>query len=175
MGDFLRLLIDSIEYLWPFQVVEPWECGVYLVCGRVWRDVGPGLYVRVPFFTKILVANTVSEAKLTEPHTVNIGNGDSVTFALKFDVRVTDVRPAVIGVIDYEPKAVIDTVGVASEILAALSKLPTTKFRREQLRTHIETAATAHTASYGVAIEALTFPVFVRNMRTYRLFGIPGR
>lgn len=172
MGDFLRLLLDSIEYLWPLQVVEPWERGVYLVCGRVWRDVGPGIYLRLPFFTKIRTANVVAEAKLTEPHTVNLRGGDSVTFALKFDVCVVDTRAAVVGVIDYEPKAVIDTIGVASEHLAALTRVPATHLRREALREAIEAAATAHALRYGVEIRELTFPVFVRNMRTYRLFGV---
>jgi regulator of protease activity HflC (stomatin/prohibitin superfamily) len=53
MGDFVRALIDIIQFVWPFRVVDQWEKGGYYVCGRWWKEMGPGLKVVVPWFTHV--------------------------------------------------------------------------------------------------------------------------
>src|SRR5678815_2983012 len=54
VGDFVRLVIDTIQFAWPFRTVEKWERGLYVVCGRWIWEIDPGVYPIVWFFCRVI-------------------------------------------------------------------------------------------------------------------------
>lgn len=59
-----QLILNLINELAPLQIVDPDERAVHVRCGKIKREVGPGIYCKIPFFDHIA---TMSCAERTVP------------------------------------------------------------------------------------------------------------
>lgn len=169
MGDFLRVLLDSIEYLWPFRIVHTYERGGYYVLGHYWREMGPGLKVVVPFFTSLTTATTVPALVGTGREDITLKDGTFLSFSAMATVRVVDVTRA-LNAVDQYHDAVRELIG--SYLAERLANMTPEKFepeKRSATLRQLRDGVAAEASEFGVEVTKLRFTSFVLKARTYRL------
>jgi regulator of protease activity HflC (stomatin/prohibitin superfamily) len=180
MGDFLRVLLDSISYLWPFAIVNQYERGVYYVLGRRvevprWYggpDCRPGrLWVKVPFFTELRTIIVVRNTLVTPLQTITCQDGGTLTFSASAQVEVDDADAAYNKVSAWEETTTEDIAAALAEKLAETPAARLEPGGRGRLVGALRQSLQAQVGQYGVRIVALRFNNFVRNVRVYRLFN----
>ncbi len=170
MEGLFRLLLDSINYLWPFEVIHQWERGCYYVCGKFWKEMGPGLKFRPPFFTNLIILDVVPSTVHCTVETITTRDGGTLTYGPQFEIECINLTLAANRVTDHEDKARRDAWGILADVLA---ELPDGRLEPEKRRRMVMTCLKAineKLTTYGMQCNDLTFTTFVRNMRTYRLF-----
>jgi SPFH domain/Band 7 family protein len=173
MTDLLRLIVDVIQYIWPFVIVHQWQRGVWYVCGRYWRTVGPGVYPRIPFFMDIHDVTLVPDSHMTNPYTITTKGaaGDTLTFAFVYELEVLDANLANNTVQDYEGKAHMDVLAIVADTLADLPEARLQPDVRNGMIRKCLLEVNKELGRYGMRCNSLRFTIFVRNMKNYRLFN----
>lgn len=175
MGDFLRVLLDGIQYLWPFVVVRQSEdAGFYLGGRLMWRLSAygrtKGVYFRVPFFTEIRQAPNVPGMIRTARLDLTLKDGTMLTVAASAWARVVDFGKAIEGVDDYKETAEETFAAVIAERLADVdAERVTAGEKRNRLLADLTRWVNAETMGFGVETSNIRFTTFVLNIRTYRL------
>jgi len=168
--EFFGRLLDYAVQLWPFRVVEPWERGYYLVFSRPKRNLGPGIYPVVPYFTDVK-ALSIAESRVTSPLlSVKLQSGKLLAFSVSARVRVTDVKQAEINVQAYQETTAEEIAATMAEALAECSpdRLATVKKRRNWLA-EVTHELNGRVREYGVEVLEIQFTNWIEDVRSYRL------
>lgn len=169
MGDFLRLILDSIKYLWPFRLVQQWEKGGYYVCGRWWKEVGPGLKVVLPFFTEVMEVSCAPAIVGTAREDITMSNGTTLSFSATATVQVVDVYKA-LNAVEHYHESTQELIGsYLAERLAEVDPERLAPDKRRRLFGDLQRGLAAEAAEYGVEVSKLRFTSFVSSVKTYRL------
>lgn len=174
MGDLLRLALDSIQYLWPFRRVQPWERGLYIICGRWVREVGPGIYPILPWFIEVREENAVLGLVSTPRQDITLTDGKMLTFAATANVRVSNLRKAYLDVERYHETAQENIAAVLAQKLAEVDASRVAADKRGRLLADLRRWVNEETQLYGVTVEKLRFTTFVVNAKTFRLLQESG-
>lgn len=169
MGDFLRIILESIHFLWPLAIVHQYERGVYLVFGRVWKVVGPGLYPKVPWFTEIHFTSVAWEPARTGRCDITAKDNRTVTFDATAWIRVSDPILAYTLVHDYEQGMHSLLSSVLAENLADVEADRLSPEKRGRLNASLKGWVTKEAAQYGLEVDWVRFTSFVLAPRTYRV------
>jgi len=167
--DLVRLVVELIRFLWPFHVVWAWERGGYFVFGRFWREVGPGLYPVLPFFTNILAVPVVRDTYVTGVETIDLKDGRTLIYSATLQVEVADFYKAYCTVHKFDETAVEDASARLSEFLQSADPARLEAAERGKLAGYAKMAVTADLAEYGVRVRTLRFRTFTMKGRTLRL------
>lgn len=169
VGEILDFLKETIEFVWPARIVHHWERGGYYVLGHWWKDVGPGLYGVVPWFTSLSLISLA-------PHPISCTRGDitlSDNSILSFDAtataRVIDVFRALNEIEDYQHSTTLLLGAVLAEKLAEVDAVRLAPEKRKRLFSDLARWVNDETMKYGVEVTDVRFTSFVLNLRTYRL------
>jgi regulator of protease activity HflC (stomatin/prohibitin superfamily) len=169
--DFLRLIVEVAQFLWPFRAVEHWERGVYYRMGRAFRTVGPGRWTVVPYFMDVRAVSVVPDPVIGPRQDVTLADGTTVSFTASVIVTVEDAHKALNEIHDQE-KAVLEimqrTVGMR---LQAESASRLTPEERGRFLSGIRASIDAETRVFGVRVSSLAFPSFVMNVPTMRILS----
>lgn len=174
MSDLLRIVLDSIQFLWPLHRVEPWERGLYILLGRWTREVGPGIYPIIPWFTRVANCTTVLALVSTPRQDITLTDGKMLTFAATANVKVGNVTRAYLGVDNYHQTVQETIAAVLAEKLAEVDAARVTADKRGRLLSDLRRWVNEETRVYGVEVEELRFTTFVVNARTFRLLQESG-
>lgn len=171
MGDFLRLVLDSISYVWPFRLVHQWERGGYYVCGRCWKIVGPGCYPIVWWFTDVKTISCAKAIVGTGRQDITLLDGSFLSFAATVWAEVKDARLA-LNEVD-EPHSTTQEL-MASLLADTLAETPVDRLRGSRRKVNnlfaqLEESLKAEAATYGVEVSALRFTSFVLGAKAHRL------
>lgn len=171
MSEFLRLLLDSVEFLWPFKRVQEWERGCLYVWGHYWRTVGPGIYLVVPWFMRMIEVSVVPGIHWTPLQTITLADGRQLTFSLSVTYHVEDPERATNLVERYEETMVEFAAGMVAEELATVdpSKFEPKYGKRDRLLEALRLQIDNQMVRWGVRCTALRFTNFAVGLRTYRL------
>ncbi len=169
MGDLFRLVIDSIAYCWPFRLVRQWERAGYLVCGRWWKEVGPGVYLVIPFFMDVHVVSVAEAICGTQRLDVTLSNGSTLSFQATCTARVSDVRKAICNVDDFASTTQELLASVLADKLADVDADRLAPNKRGRLFADLKRWVAEEAATYGVDVSRVRFTSFVLTARTYRL------
>ncbi|HET6576476.1 MAG TPA: SPFH domain-containing protein [Fimbriiglobus sp.] len=172
MSDLIRLLIEIWAAVWPFRLVRSWQQGVWFVCGRYWRTVGPGCWPVVPFFMELRPVEVVPSIWATPLQAITLRDKRALTYSAMVTVRVEDPAAA-LNLVDEWPESTLELVsGQLSETLAEVDPEgfddPSYK-KRANLMERIREAADAETRKFGVRVEKVRFNNFAVGVRTVRL------
>lgn len=170
LTDFLRLLLDVIAYLWPFKIVWQWERGSYYIIGKYWRDVGPGCWPKLPFFTDVKTEGVVSGTYGTPLQTITTKDGGTLTFSASMKMRVVDLGKSFNNVLNWDENAIEDASASLADKLADVDASKLEPEARNRLIGACKRALEAELGYYGLAVDRLRFNNFVRNMPVGRLF-----
>lgn len=171
MNELLRLVLDSVQFLFPLRRCWQWEVGAYYVCGRYWRTVGPGVYPVIPWFCDIKVAASALDTYTTPLQTITTKDGGSLTFSASIKMRVVDAAAAINEAVRYEETALEDASAALADRLAEVDANRLEPESRRALLSSCKDSLNRELGEYGVRIVRLRFTNFARNIRMYRLFG----
>lgn len=174
MGDFLRIILDSIQFLWPLHRVEPWERGLYVVCGRWTWEVGPGIYPVLPWFSEVKTTSTALALVSTPRQDITLTDGKTLSFSATANVRVVQATKAFIEVDDHHSTTQETIAAVLAEKLAEVAAERVTADKRGRLLSDLRKWVNQETTLFGVEVEALRFTTFVVNVKTIRLLQESG-
>lgn len=169
MGELVRLVIEICQFAFPFRIVKQWERGGYMVLGRWKREVGPGLYFVVPFFTDVHAVSVAGSRVGTGRQDLTLFDGSTLSFTATVWARVVDVRAAVCDVNNYDETTQEDLTAALSNELAELDPDRLRPRRRGALFRELEAKVAEKHAKYGVESSDLSFGSFVLGVKMHRL------
>lgn len=169
MGDFLRVILDSIAYLWPFRIVQQWECGGYYVFGRYWKQVGPGCYPVFPFFTEVREACIVDDQIRTARQDLTLKDGSMVSVEAVASFKITDYNLAENTVHDCDHRTYLTIESVIADKLRSVEASRLEPAGLSRLLSDLTRWVNEETSVFGVEVSYIRFSTFVTKARTYRL------
>lgn len=169
MGELVRLIIEIVQLLWPFRMVEQWQRGNYYVCGRYWRTVGPGVYPVLPWFMNVIEEDVVGGIEYTPRKDITLQDGSLLTFEMSAWARVADLNLAINAVQKFRESTVEAMTGVACEKLAEVEADRLKPAGRGRLLADLKRWMNAETTGFGVELTSLRFTTFVLNAPAYRV------
>lgn len=176
MNDFVRLVIEIIQYLWPFRKTASYQRGVYRVFGRAihgkwwFNNPEPGLKLVVPFFTEVEGYLVVPDPLTLPRQSLTVRDGRALVCQALMTVVVEDIYLAIEAVAGY----VVSSQEVASGKIA--TRLMTAEppelepDNRGRLLGGLKQSINSDLAKFGCRCTDLTFTQFA-FARTYRLFN----
>lgn len=171
MADFLRVLAEWVQYIWPLHIVSQWErAGVY-VFGRFAGTVGPGLWPKVPWFMTYHDVSMVPGIGSTARLDITTRDGRWLSFSAAVTFRVIDVDKALNSVDSYEETLQEE---VAASLASNLAEIEPERLAPERRKRLVATALgwiQADAAQFGVQVEKVRFTTFVINPKTFRLLS----
>lgn len=169
MASFLQVILDSIQYLWPFRIVKQWERGGYYVGGRFWRVVGPGIYPVIPWLCEVKEISVVPAIICSPRLDITIKDGRTLSFSVAATMRVDDYDKAVNSVDSFTETSQELLSAVSADKLASVDADRLAPEKRGRLMYDLAKWINEESQVFGVATEKVRFTSFVLNVRTYRL------
>jgi hypothetical protein len=171
----LRVLLDSIAYLWPFRIVKVWDEAGYYIGGRMWRKASAngglfrrGIYFVVPFFTDVVDRSRVPAMIRTARIDLTLDDGTTLTAIATAWARMVDFDKAVNGVDDFYETSQETFAAVVAERLAEVDVERLSPSKRKRWLTDLTRWVNEETMVYGVEVTNVRFTTFVLKVKTYR-------
>jgi hypothetical protein len=174
MSEFVRLLLDSIAYLWPFHRVELFERALYTVCGRWQWEVGPGVWPLIPWFVEVKAESVVEGIVSTPRIDLTLKDGRQLSCSLSATVRVANLPRAINKVDAYMETATELMAAVAAEKILEVEADRLNPDKRGRLTSDLKKWIQAEADQYGVEFVRLRFTSFVFAPRFYRVMSDQG-
>lgn len=169
IAEFLSLLIQIAQVIWPFRIVRQWERAGYLVFGRWVGEVGPGCWPVLPWFFDVHTVSVVPGIVGTGRQDITVKDGSILSFAATATVRIVDARKAMCDVENVTSTMQELLASVLAEKLADVdaSRLePQSRGRLvADLRRWVQEAA----EPFGVEVSSVRFTSFITHAKTHRL------
>lgn len=173
MGDFLRLLLDSIQYLWPLRRIEQWERGLYSIFGHskpTWVK-GPGIWPVIPWFTDVHVRSVAVAVAKGSRQDVTLKDGTLLSFQASAKVRVSDVYKAIVEVHEHESSMIELLEGILADKIADADPDRFLPERRGRLIASMAQWVSKEAAEFGVEVLSVRFTNMVYRPKAFRLMG----
>lgn len=171
MSDFLQLLGQWAEFLWPFRRVQIYERGLYTVCGRWQREVGPGTWLVLPWFCEVDPV-AMSKGIIGTPRIdVTLQDGRLLSAQASAVVKVVDPRKAVNNVDHFMESAQELLHAVIADKLSDVEAKRIEPDGRRRLCSDLRRWVNEEAAEFGVEFDKLRFTTFVINPKPYRVLG----
>jgi regulator of protease activity HflC (stomatin/prohibitin superfamily) len=171
MGDFLRLIVEWIQYLWPFRKVQPHERALYTIFERWQWDIGPGIYLMIPYFFDVKSEPVVEALVQTPRIDITLSDGKHLSAQATGTVQVTDLFLALNKVDSYMESSQELLHAIVAEKLAEVDAVRLTSEKRGRLLSDLRRWVNEKAAHYGVEFTELRFTTFVFSPRTYRVIS----
>lgn len=173
MPDLVRLLLELLQTLSPLRLVWQWQRGLYYVCGRYWRTVGPGCWPVVPWLVDVKPVGVVPAIYNTPLQTVTLRDGRALAFTATITAEIENAAEAWNRVERVAESTVELVAGILADRLADADpgRFDPAPGKREVLIEELRAEADRATAEFGVRVRAIRFANFVLGVRTYRLLG----
>jgi len=170
MAEFLKMLIDLIQNIWPFRMVYQWQLGLYYIFGRYQWTTKPGLKFIIPYICDVKCVSIVPEIETTPLQTITLRDNRTLTYSASLTIKVVDPAKAYNNVGHWSETVIELAAGVIS---AELSDADTTRFdptrgKRDNLLKEIAKEINAVSHDYGVDIVAIRLNNFT-YVKTIRL------
>jgi hypothetical protein len=171
MNDFLRLILDSLEFAWPFRRVELFERALYTICGRWQWEVGPGIWPILPWFCDV-DAVAMSKGIIGTPWVdITLQDGRLLSCKASAIVRVVNLGRAVNRVDAFMESSQELLHAVVADKLADVAAERLAPEGRRRLVGDLRRWVNAEAAEFGIEFADLRFTTFVINPRPYRILG----
>lgn len=172
MEGFLRIILDSLQFLWPFAYVQQWERGVYYFCGKALFECKAGIpYPKIPWFCEVRALTVVQDTVVTPLQTIMLKDGGTLTFSATAQIRIANVTSAYNKVAKHDETVIEDIAAILAEKLAEVGAERLAPEVRGRLIGACKQSLAATVGVYGIEILTLRFNNFVRDIRVYRLFN----
>lgn len=171
MSDFLRLIGEWIEFLWPFERVQQWEGGLRYRFGRYVRELSPGVYWRTPWFAKVITESVVPGAMHTPRIDITLKDGTLVSLQATAIWQVVDLPKAINTVEVHRTTTMALITAVIAEKLSEIDAERITPEKRGRLLGDLRRWVGTEVAEFGIEVTKLRFTTFVMKPKAIRLLG----
>jgi len=168
LDKFIDLLVTFIHDILPFKIVDQWEKGVHLRCGKFIRVVEPGLNCKIPFFDKIWVTPVITQTVNLKPQTVTSFDDKSVVLSSIVRYHIFDVEKFLLGVMHANDVLVDTTQGIIRDMVER-----ETWDKLDNLTQIVTPEVNLHVNKWGIKVELISFPD-LGNIVTYRIITDGG-
>jgi len=171
---WLDALFDFLSKFWPFDVVDEWEQGVFLFFGRVVRrgvmksPLRPGLYVFLPWFSRIVMIDMQPDPVRTPMLQVTLSDGTPLSYSLTAIYRVVNAVDALTKINDYEKSVYELVASKASEKIAAVDAERLTYDKRTRFLSDLLRWMDEDTQQYGIQMMSVRLTNFALGIKAYR-------
>lgn len=176
MGDLLAKIVDYLHLLTPLRTVRAWERGVYLVAGRYWRTVQPGLHLVIPGLCEVCRVSVVPEVYPTPLLTVGLRDGSIAAFSASVMVVVSDPAKAYLELGNYRETVVEIAAAMLAEGLADADpeRLDPARGKRERLLRELCDDLNTELGKYGLTALSVRLNNHIPRVRTVRVLIDPA-
>lgn len=171
MGDFLRVILEIIQFVWPGRKVMPWEEGCRYRAGKFRKIIGPGLYWIVPWYEEIKEYSVVPAIVTTTRQDITLKDGSVLHFAASLKVRVSDIYLAVNTIDSYQETTQELAMNLFADKLADMDPARLEPENRRRLIGVLQKAIAKEAQAFGIEVSGVTFTTFVHKPRVIRLLG----
>jgi hypothetical protein len=169
MSEFLRVLLEFIQFLWPMRRVEQWEKAGYYVFGRWVRPVGPGIWPIVPWFCDVRAVSVAEAIVGTGRLDITLSDKTLLSFTATATVRVVDVYAA-LNLVDQHTETMQELLAsVLAERLASVDSARLEPEGRGRLYADLRRWVAEEASEYGIEVTKVRFTSFIMNTRSHRL------
>lgn len=169
MGDFLRVLLEIIQFLWPGRKVMTWEEGCLYILGKYKKKLGPGTYWIIPWFMEIKEFSVVPGIVTTTRQDITLLDGSILHFAASLRVRVSDLALALNTIDSYQETTQELAMNLFADKLADMDAVRLQPENRRRLASDLRRAIANEAKEFGVEVSGVTFTTFVHKPRVIRL------
>lgn len=169
MTDFLRLLFDAAQFIWPFRKVQRWERALYIVAGRWMWEIGPGVYPVLWWFCEVHPVSIAEAPCGTARLDITMKDGKLVSVEAVAMARVVDVTQAVCNVEHYATSTAQILSAVCADRIAEVEAERMEPEKRGRLLSDLTRWVNKETELFGVAVREVRFTSLVLNLRAHRL------
>lgn len=169
MGELVRLVIEIVQLLFPFRMVKQWERAGYYVFGRWWREIGPGVYLVIPWFFDVHQVSVAEAICGTGRQDITLSDGSTLSFSATCTARVCDVKLAINAVDEYQSTTQELLSSVLADKLAEVDAERLSPQKRGRLFADLKRWVAEEAAKYGIEVSRVRFTSFVLNIKVHRL------
>lgn len=169
MASFLQVLLDSFQFLWPLRKVDQAERGGYYVCGRFWREVGPGIWPVIPWFIDVKAYSSVPAILSTPRLDITLTDGSTLSFIASATMQMLDFNLTINTVESYTETMQELLSAVIADKLASMDRQRLGPEGRGRVLSDLCRWVNAESMVFGIRTSKVRFNTFVLNIRTYRL------
>lgn len=153
LDKLIEVIVTFIHDFLPFKIVDQWERGVHLSCGKFKKVVYPGLNPKFPFFDKIWVTPVITQTVNLKPQTVTTSDDKSVVLTSILRYHIDDVEKFLLGVMHANDVLVDTTQGIIRDIVE-----DTTWDDLVDLTNRVTPRVNQEVKKWGINVELISFP-----------------
>lgn len=161
----LEFIMQFLEDILPFKVINQWEKGVYLRFGKYLKNVEPGLIFKLPFTDKIWHSPVITQTIHLQPQTLTTLDGKDVVLKAIVRYHVDDVKEFLLNVMHASDVLVDTTQGVIRDTVEG--------YNWEDLYNiseYLESQVQDIVDNWGIKIEKITL-TDLGLVKTYRIMS----
>lgn len=121
LDKFIDLLISLFNDIKPIVFVLEYKKGVLFRAGRFLKILEPGWHFRIPFVDSVYMENVVNKTICIREVNITTKDGNSVSIAAKFNVKVDDIYKSSVITDDWRGNIVDVGRGIISKELVKYS------------------------------------------------------
>lgn len=159
----IDLFVTFIKDFLPFKIVDQWEEGVHLSCGKFKRTVKPGIRYKFPFFDQIWVTPVITQTVHMKPQTVTTLDERNVVLTSIVRYHIVDVKKFLLGVMHANDVLVDTTQGIIRDIVER-----TNWDELVDLNKKVKPEVNNQVQKWGIFVELVSFPD-LGEIVTYRV------
>lgn len=163
----IDLIVEFIEDILPFTVIDIYDRGVMLRFGKTHRILLPGFHWKIPFVDKPLPTTVVTRTEGTLPQSLVLADGTEIVVKAVIKFNIDDIQKYTEDIVDQSDAIMDITQG---RIMQALNGLDYEDCRDVSALSHsITIAVRREVRKYGIYIENITITDLVAS-QSMRIF-----
>lgn len=180
MGDFLRVILDSISFLWPFRVVKQYERCVYYCCGKVVRtrfflfSAAPGLKFLIPFFCDVKVYSVTEQVFTLPRQPIRLKDGKTLILRGVVVCEIDDIFAAELNVSNYTESTHEIASCTIADYLSDFTSEELDAANRRRILSTLRARVQKDVGNYGFKVKRISFSQFLLPQRVYHVINDAG-
>lgn len=161
----LEFILQFLEDILPFKVINQWEKGVFLRFGKYVKSVGPGLIVKIPFADKVWHSPVITQTIHLQPQTLTTLDEKGVVLKAIVRYHVDDIKEFSLNVMHASDVLVDTTQGVIRDTVESYNwedLYNISEFLENQVQDIVD--------NWGIKIEKITL-TDLGIVKTYRIMS----
>jgi regulator of protease activity HflC (stomatin/prohibitin superfamily) len=166
MFDKLVQLIERFGYqMMPYVIIEEWNAGVHLRCGKWINNVYSGIHFKIPFLDNIIECPVITQSVNLPSQTLTTLDEQSIVLKSIIRYKVSNVRTYLLGVMHANDVLIDTTQGMIRDVVEL-----TTWEDLVDVNETITNKVKEYVVRWGIEVEAVTI-TDLGLVKSFRVFG----
>jgi len=139
--------------LWPFTTISQYEAGLILRNGKFHKEIGPGLWRKIPWIDQVLSAVIVTTTMDLPAQSITTLDGKAVTVTAVIKYSIFNVKTFLLEVMDQKDALGDTTMGIIARLVLDSNW---EDLKGDAINNEISKKARAQAKKYGIEVEQVT-------------------